>query len=299
MITFPILSKNKYKWALRFVGTKVRYDTLTDIVFINDELIVCADRQDRMLYLVKINNEMRSCTIIHKLSVPHHPDLMDSVGNLIYIVNLDNNVTICEVVSNSKIVLKGVEILNFSWQYHGLCINPFNKNELYLTGTRAHKFLSIFDISNRKISGKYTIPKLENCYLKDITFIDKNRVLIIGSESGPSDEINAYKSYINLYRFDEGKFVFLDGLTYENSHMDSIVYTGEKYYVTAQVNDIGYLLNGFIEDDFIVPLKNITVADFPHGLALYKNNKNNINKIAFTCYSTSSVYISDADLAAL
>ena len=287
MITFPVLSANKHNWPLRFIGTKVRYDTLTDVAFIKDDLIVCADRQDRMLHLVKINSELKSCIIIHKLGLPHHPDLMDVLGNIIYIVNLDNNVTICEVVNNSKMVLKGVEILNFGRQYHGVCINPFNKNELYLTGTRAYKFLSVFDISNRKLSGNYALPKLENCYLKDITFIDKNRVLIIASESGPSDDITIYKSHIYLYYFNDGKFLYLDGLTYENGHMDSIVFSGEKYYVTAQVADKGYLLNGYIEGDFIVPLTNIEVADFPHGLALSKSKK----QLAFTCYSTSSVYI--------
>lgn len=289
MITFPVLSANKYKWPLRFIGTKVRYDTLTDVAFIKDDLIVCADRQDRMLYLVKINAELNSCTIIHKLGLPHHPDLLDVLENTIYIVNLDNNITVCEVVDNSKMVLKGVEILNSGRQYHGVCINPFNKNELYLTGTREYKFLSVFDISNRKLSGNYVVPKLENSYLKDIAFIDKNRALIIASESGPSNEINIYKSYINLYSFNMGKFIFLDGLTYENSHVDSIVFTGKRYYVTAQVADKGYLLNGYIEGDFIVPLANIEVADFPHGLALSKSKK----QLAFTCYSTSSVYINN------
>lgn len=90
-----------------------------------------------------------------------------------------------------------------------------------------------------------------------------------------------------MYSFTDGKLVFLDGLTYENAHVDSIVFTGKRYYVTAQVTDKGYLLNGYIEGNFIFPLANIEVDDFPHGLALSKSKK----QFAFTCYSTSSVYI--------
>jgi hypothetical protein len=288
MFIFPFLSKNKYQKGIQQVGKKARYDTLTDIVFISETLVVCADRQDKMLYLVEINFDSGSYKIIDNLEIPEQPDLMDNIGPTIYIVNLNNYLTICEIVSESKIILRNNIILNSNYTYHGLCSNPY-KNELLLTCTKPVGCLTLFNIDT-KITKDYKIPRLEQSHLKDIIMINKNTALITASDGYPKPptSINTYKSYINLYTFDLiNGFVYLDGITYNNCHIDSIIYTGGKYYVTAQLNDEGVIFIGYIENNFIINLSNIKVPDFPHGLAISPSNEN----IAFTCYSSSSLYI--------
>lgn len=285
MLIVPIISKNTKVENLR-LGSKTRESSLTDVGFISDSLIACCDRQAKILYLLIINLETNSSKIIHQVELQFKPDLFYIYNNTIYIANLNEIISVYKVVDNKT--LNFIRNYNFgsNYQYHGIYV----KDELlFLTGTRSQKVLTVYNLT-RMTHNDYTIPRLENQNLKDIVFIDKDRILIIASDGVPigSNKIgNPYKSYIYLYIFNGRNFNFLDGISYENCHVDSVVFTGGKYFVTSQLNDTGHILNGYIENNFLIPQSHICVADFPHGLAVSKCQK----YIAYTCYSTSSVYI--------
>jgi hypothetical protein len=172
------------------------------------------------------------------------------------------------------------------YMYHGVCANPQNVNELFLASTRAFKFMTRYDLKTH-VMKDFIIPRLENCYLKDLVFLQNNRVLIIGTDNGLNSDSITYKSYLNLYTYENETFSYLDGLTYTNCHMDAVVFVNNTYYVTAQYNNNGYILCGTIEGNYLIPDKDKPTFDFPHGLAVSKSKK----YIAHTCYSTSSVYI--------
>lgn len=283
MRIIPFKSINKYNQVCHYFGNKSRYDTLTDVVFLSDTRCVCADRQDKILYLVDIENG--SSKILHSIQISYNPDLMDIVNNTIYIVNLNNYLTVCEVSHNKLIFVRNI-MLKDEFQYHGICVNPWMHNQLFLTSTRKHTVLTILNVDT--VSHKdYSIPQLENRFLKDVVFVDRNRVIILGSDNGPKTDIIAYNSYIHLYEYNSDKFTFLDGLTYKNCHIDSVVFRDGNYYVTAQLNDKGYILNGSIEDKYLIPAKHIETVDFPHGLAISPSKR----LLGFTAYSTSSLYI--------
>jgi len=289
MLVIPIKSTNKYNQPVHFFGNKSRYDTLTDVVFLSDTKLVCADRQDKMLYLININYENKSFNILHRIQVPYNPDLMDIVNNTIYIVNLNSYITVCEIINNTLRFVKTM-MLDNEFQYHGICPNPFIKNQLSLTSTRKHNVLTILNIDT-KSRNNYIIPRLENKFLKDAVFVDRNHLIILGSDNGPKTGTLSYNSYIHLYEYNSGIFTFIDGLTYQNCHVDSVVFHNGKYYVTAQLNEKGYILNGSIEDKYLIPAKDIETVDFPHGLAISPSK----HFLGFTSYSTSSLYILDFD----
>lgn len=291
VLTIQFKTLNKFNKTIRYFGNKSRYETMTDLVFITDNLIICADLSDKILYLVEINYDLETSKILHQVNLPHHPDLIERRGNLIYVVNLNDYLTVCELnKSNTGLVVLNNIPIKFGAQYHGLCVNPNNTNELFLASTRKYKLLTVYDVDNGVVNN-LVIPKLEHSYLKDITFISGNLALIIGSDSGPCVDKLVYKSYLNLYRYENGKFTYLDGLTYTDCHMDSVVFAKGHYFVTAQINEVGALLTGTIEDGFIIPMKNIDVADFPHGLAISKSQK----FLGHTSYSAGTVTIEFLD----
>jgi len=285
--------QNKENKVLRYFGEKSRYETMTDVAFLSDNLLVCADLGDKILYLVEFDYDAKTSKVISQLLLPHKADLIERKGNTIYIVNLNDYLTVCSVVDNKKLVLKSNVAIKFGYQYHGLCINPNNTNELFLASTRKYKRLTLYNTEIGVIVRDYVIPKMEDHFLKDVIFVDNGLALIIGSDNGPKEARLSYKSYIHLYTFINGAFTYLDGRSYSNCHMDSIVFASGRYYVTAQLNDAGCILTGSIEDNFIIPGAPLPVDDFPHGLAVSKSQK----YIAHTSYSASSVIVDLLSLA--
>jgi hypothetical protein len=285
MLIIPIIPKKKTIENL-LVGNKTRESSLTDVGFISDSLIVCCDRQTKILYLLIINFETNSSKIIHQVDLQFKPDLFDVSNNTIYIANLNEIISVYKIVDNKTLNFIRNYSFGSNYQYHGIYV----KGELlFLAGTFSQKIITVYNLT-RIGHTDYTIPRLENKNLKDIVFIDKDRILIIASDGvpiGSNKKENPYKSYIYLYIFNGHNFNFLDGITYENCHVDSVIFTEGKYFVTSQLNDTGYILNGYIENNFLIPQSHINVPDFPHGLAVSKCKK----YIAYTCYSTSSLYI--------
>jgi hypothetical protein len=258
---------------------------MTDLVFINDNLLVCADLSDKLLYLVEFNYRLQQSKILDTLQLIHHPDLIEKQDNTIYIVNLNAYLTVCEI-KNNRLVLKKDILIKPGYQYHGLCIHPIYTNELFLASTREFKLLTQFNLEKGFIKD-HVIPKLEAVFLKDILFISPNRALILGSDGGPSTQKITYSSYINLYEFRDNAFIFLDGLTYNNCHIDSIAYANNRYFVTAQLESDGVIITGLIEDDKLHPTNHKPTADFPHGISISDSKI----YLGYTCYSTKSVNI--------
>jgi len=285
MFVIPFTTLNKFNKKIKHFGQKSRSETITDVVFVSDNLIICANLSDKTLILVQIDFHNQTSKIVHTLDIPHHPDLIEIVNNTIYVVNLNHYLTVCRIV-DMKLILTNNIYMKEGYMYHGVCVNPNQKDELFLASTRAFKFMTRYDVKTR-VMKDFIIPRLEDAFLKDLIFIDNKYVLIIGSDNGPKSDSITYKSYLNLYTYENETFTFLDGLTYINCHMDAVVFCKGKYYVTAQLNDNGYILNGSIENNYLIPGPDQATYDFPHGLAISKSKK----YIAHSCYSTGSVYI--------
>jgi len=285
MLVIPFIILNKFNKPIKYFREKSRSDSMTDVVFVSDNLIICANRADKTLILVEINYDSDSFKILHSLDIPHHPDLIELVNNTIYIVNLNHYLTVCSLVDNKLLLQNNIPIKN-GYMYHGICANPQNVNELFLASTRTFKFITRYDLKTR-VMKDYTIPRLENCFLKDLVFLQNNRVIVIASDNALKSEIITYNSYVNLYIYENDTFTYLDGLTYKDCHVDAVVFANNTYYVTAQYNNNGYILNGFIENNYLIPDKDKLTFDFPHGLAISKSKR----FIAHSCYSTNSVYI--------
>lgn len=241
-----------------------------------------------MLYLIDVDYKLGTFNIRHRIEIPYHADLIEVVNNRVYIVNLNNYLTICKILGDKLKFIRNI-ILDSGFQYHGVCKNPNNQNELFLTSTRKYNLLTIINVNTNSYR-HFTIPRLENSFLKDAVFVDKNRVLILGSDNGPKANTITYKSYLNLYTYSSGNFTFIDGLTYDNCHMDAVEYKNGMYYVTAQLNDEGLILRGNIEHNFLIPVNSISTVDFPHGLAISPSGY-----LGYTAYSTCSMYVVDCN----
>lgn len=285
MLVVPLITLNKFNKPIKYFREKSRFDSITDVVFVSDNLIICANRADKTLLLVELNHESRSSKILHSLDIPYHPDLIELVNDTIYIVNLNEYLTVCRLVDKKLLLTRNI-YMKPGYMYHGICANPQNVNEIFLASTRTFKFITRYDLKMRDMKD-FTIPRLENSFLKDLVFLKNNRVIIIASDNALKSDSITYNSYINLYTYENETFTYLDGLTYTNCHVDAVVFVNNTYYVTAQYNNDGCILCGKIEDRFLIPDKDKPTFDFPHGLAISKSKK----YIAHTCYSTSSVYI--------
>jgi hypothetical protein len=125
---------------------------------------------------------------------------------------------------------------------------------------------------------------MDNCVLKQCTFLDKEHIAVIGSPSTirKFDHDTTYHSYIGIYNIH--KFECIDVLEIPVSQVDDIMIYNNKLLVSHQgAESYGKLLSFGYENMKLVKLDEKQVYGFPHGFDI--RNK----LMACTSMSNSSV----------
>jgi hypothetical protein len=276
-----------------YMGNRSRGASLTDVAFVSQNRIVAAHRCAAKLYYIQINDD-GGYTLLDELILtihnkPHPTEMMDVVGSTIYMTSFTEYMSIVDIREN-RFVLRSSTRMNYvGTPYHG--IEVF-RNFVYVTPSNkatGDDRIIIWNIEKNKIESRIELPNIgKSVRIKDITHVSEDRIVLLGAYKCEERDMMAagYTSngFIGLYTND---FVELDRVEFEGVHFDSVTSKDGTFFGTGADMEGGYIYVGTIDGNSLSPIVKHPAQDFPHGIAVYHD------KLAYTSYSTSSLYITD------
>jgi hypothetical protein len=271
-----------------YLNQETRYPTVTDIQFINDDLIIVAHRHASKIFLIKINPphyEILDTLIITLNGKPHQTEALQVLKNKIYLICYSEYLFIIDICEKLKIT-DIIKVNNNKTPYHGIKkMNEF----IYLTPSRKSEVCEPIIQFNTINKTYFSLPigDIKKKYrIKDILFINEKLVvlpIIYKTKTFISDSQHKSNGMIGLFSFPD--FKLLDTKEFQNIHFDLGTNFNNKFIICTQDQDGGFLYTGEVNNNKIGGIKKISVAGFPHGVAIHNN------LLAYTSYETSSVYI--------
>jgi hypothetical protein len=281
-----IVEDNTYNLPLKFVDDVSRYDTMTACEFVNDNTLVCANRQSAKLYLIHITKTRWSVldTIDIKCNgKSFFPELIKKERDRYYATCFTGGYLTFQIVDH-KITNLFYNLVDNRCRYHGLY--PLSDSSVFLTNSRDNPG-GIVSLHVNNSVFHYIIPGMETKRIKDICQLENQKWIILGSDSSPTLlPAEPYSAFVGLYSFiPNSGFLLKDMIVLKNTHLDSVVQSSNTCCITAQQNMRGSIIKVVVSSDKLSILNKITVKDFPHGIAVS-------SKLwAYTSYKDSTVNI--------
>ena len=272
-------------------GTRFRYPSVTDVVFVTPDRIVAAHRYACKLYYIQL--EEQNYRILDELTLyvngqMYQTEMMDIRGTTIYLISFSERLTIVDIVHDKLHVRQGISLNSTNTPYHGIQVH---KNLLYLTPSNnavGDDSIIVWNTDTNAIVQRIQSPDVgSNVRIKDITFLSDERIVLLGNYKTTTNMLmpgHTFTGFIGLYTRD---FKQLDIVTYTNIHFDSVTSKDGIFYATGDDTKDGYIYVGSTDNDKLTPIKKHKVQGFPHGIAIHGD------KLAYTSYTTSGVYITD------
>ena len=281
------LDENNYGEQELYYGNQKRYSSMTCIVFINENLLVCGSYCNRKLYLVEFDIEKNTYNIKQtidscgknygKKNRVFSVDLIDYNGKYIATSNfLSCSISLYKLDKDGMKHVKS--ILNSEYGFcHGVKFHPFYEDIIFFTTSGStNKNCGIYAIKYEDI-GETIKPFFKltnnNLLVKDVCFsdIDKNKLFGLFSTNAPSpNEKKIYTSKVSMYNvnIETNEFEKLYELNFDtNCHADCIQYHNNKLYVTIQeIDNEGFIYEILIDENRLILNKKIDGYSFPHGL---------------------------------
>jgi hypothetical protein len=288
----------KYGFPFRVIGDSGRYDTMSACDFFSDNLIVCADRQSAVLYLIKFDYEADTYEILDTAegivgSRHVNFELFCIQSNNIYAVSYTSELFSCEISGNKFHSMKLTPI-NSTDAYHGVTIA--GTDSLYLTNMFKNTIVNY----NIKTGFKRTIPCINGVRMKDVAIIDTTYFLALSSDKGPITGVfdttgklimrgNYYDSHALIVNRTTGNCLRFH--TFNKQQIDGCsIYKNYAFITCTRSDGTGYLWRAKITNDYnFIEICEIPCAGFPHGISI----RNDI--LAYTSYTDSALYIHKLD----
>lgn len=263
-----------------FCGQRERFSTITDVEFINDNLLVSIAFNSRTIYQIELLSD-GSYKIISEQKAKHAHDTMDYKNGVLLTSDFpyqdpDGYASIYDYKDGKFQLRKEIRIKGT--KSHGATI--IDDNTIIITSNSDHnRGLMFIDVNTDKITNFNKF----NLYPKD-TCIHDGKLFITCSGSLPiiGDKVTVLDSI--LYVFDLDGMKKIDELPF-HGQTDSLVFDGEDGFITLQSHDS--LLHFKFIDNKLQFVKMIDGFFFPHGIDIYKN------KVAVTNYGDNSIHVYD------
>lgn len=286
-----------------YLKNKSRLPSVTDVKFINSDLIIVAHRYAYKLYLIKINFETQLYQILDSyLTIDDNKKnhfcesfeikYEETSGNYqLYMIFFSNYVWIFDIdIINNKFISKKLIKLNNVNTYHGIKI--YN-NYLYLTPSNMlinNKSNNVLQLNLENYNETYmSLGDIKDNYrLKDISFINDNYVLlVINYKTKTTLSMKNHISNGAFALFTFPLFQLVDKIEFQHVHFDKSIIKNDSFYITGQDESGGKIYKGTIDliNKKIIMINKIIVDDFPHGLDIYKD------LFVYTSYDTDSIHI--------
>lgn len=297
---FVIEEANVYNRPNFWFAGNSRYETTTDVKFVNNTTLVVANRMAAVLHLVEFDIGAQTFKILDRIrleyqgpvtltskgfrksSYPKLVDLINVKGNRIYYVSLDNDIGIVDIV-NRKFVKRNLLTVNDEVYIHGIEFHPSKPHIAYLSGALYNPKLLILDMDTM---AKQTVilPGLEGRLIKSTRFLDETHIVVSAGEGliSTTDKNKSYNGYLAVYSLPD--FKCLDLITIKVAQTDDVaVYNGFIYSMLQGATEAKVCKYKF--DGKLQKLEEIGVGGFPHGI----DARNGI--LAVTSMSRSSVQL--------
>ena len=270
-----------------FFGSQKRVATVTDVKFLDEDLLVVAHRAAAMIYLIDVAQEKpRIIDRLRLWSRPrfkryfHHPDLTAFDGRSLYISAYSDRYA--EVlVSQRRLRLKGIKTA-VGDHYHGCFVTD---DSIYLGGVSTEK---IVRVSKRDGSLSYVEVEMdEPRRIKTIGTDSGSFFLSLDRQDGSSTQSGCSgDACFSQYRMLDDQLLEVDSVSFERCQIDGAVSAHGLHFLSLQdsVEERGYIVTLKVTDKLEV-VKKTPCEDFPHGLDV------NETHLAYSCYSTSSVHV--------
>jgi hypothetical protein len=299
---FVITAPNTYNRRPQWFGNNSRYETTTDVKFVDDTTLVVANRMAAMLQLVEFDITTKTINIIDTVSltylsdklsivngglrrakIPQFPDLITIHNNTVYIASLNNTVSTVQIV-NKKFTKPKLIKLNNNGSYHGITLHPSNHNILYLSSALYTPKLVICDLNTLKTQD-VILDGFKNKPLRQTRFLDETHIVCVGGDGVPSTEkpTDSYNSYVGVYSLPN--FECIDIVTLQLSHIDDVCVHNDNIYVVYQSDAESKVLKYNFINNKLLHISDIPVGGFPHGI----DGRNNL--LAVTSMTESSIHL--------
>lgn len=260
------------------VGNRNRYSTATGVAFINENLLISAAFNNKMLYLIELlENEHK---IIHQLKTKHNPDLLKYKDEIILTSDYPymqsaGHASIYKIIDKTIVFKK--EIMLANTKAHGAEI--IDENNIIITSNSDHnRGLLYIDINSGIILKNFN--KFKH-YPKDVAIKDEY-LFVVTAESLPQiGKTTVIKESI-LYVFNKTSFEKIDEITFYGQ-TDSLTIIGKDIFITVQGDDT--IVHFKFIDDKLFIMERINGFNFPHGIASYSG------RIAVTNYGDNTIRI--------
>lgn len=283
-----LIQEPKHPFDIKWFRGISRYDTMTDVKFINKNTLIAANRECGKFYVVKFSLNPTSVNVVFTIDaifngIRKNTDLFTIDGNMIYFVSLDNTIGSLKF-KNDTLILKDLITIPGRYLFHGITLYPDNKDIVYLASIYNPK-LVMYNMKTKTILNEISLPKMETFLIKDIKFVDKNTIAVSGNNGGISivNKNQTYNSGIGLYN--ATTFELFNFIELSNSHTDGLCFDGTYVYITCQGDSDENILKFKVEANKLIQVKGYSLPKFPHGI----DATNGI--VACTTYSNSSICV--------
>jgi len=259
-----------------YVGDKLRYATATDVKFIDNNFLICAQLLNRTLYLIDYSDGFK---IVDSIKTNYQPDLIDIKNGLVitanqtYKENQTGGVSLYEIKENKFFLIKDFLIDNV--QAHGCKIID---DENILFSSISGLSLGIFKLNIK--TEKYNKIYIGDKFIRDMDF-SGDYLFITSAPSTPMNSVN--RGSTNKITCLNYKTLEVVNEIYFGKHSDSIIIKNDLCFLTSQITDevFCFKIDGFNLDFF----GKIDGFNFPHGMDVYED------LIAVSNYGDNSIQI--------
>ena len=295
---------NIYNITPKYFGNEGRYESITDVKFLDDKTLIIANRLAAMMYYVEFDLETKTWNILDRVSLvytvpgiefkngkvqkrsfPDFIDLMTIKGNSVYYVSLEHVIGQVDIV-NKKLIKKGLIAVPGKNAFHSITFHPVESHIMYLSSAMFAPTRKLVVYNSLTFQKKDIIlPGLEGCSIKDTKFFPDGRMVISGSNGMifTKNSKKVYDGFIGLYSPD---FECIDLVKIPNIQNDGVCVSNDIIYLTTQgPSGGGKVMKYKVVEDKLLLDGEIEIGGFPHGIDV----RNNL--LAVTSMSQSLVHL--------
>ena len=274
-----------------YFGDEKRVATVTDVKFYRSNRLIVAHRAAAKLYLLDTSGAPYQIIDQIQLGVRgrvrkrfFHPDLIALEGNSIFPTSYTKQYAKV-TVANDRFQQKEIQFIG-SDRYHGCAAS---KEFIFLGGVESNQITRV-EVKTG-LTSTLDIAAKETRRIKTITQEHESFFLSLDHREDSSKiPGRSEHSSFTQYRQEGRRLVEADSLLFEGCQIDGAVSHGGLHYLSLHDgrNKCGQIVTVGTQGGLKV-LKKTACASFPHGLDIYDQ------KLAYSAYSTSSVYVKPLD----
>jgi hypothetical protein len=265
-----IVLPEKHSLGIKWFRGKSRFDTMTDVKFLNETTLIAANRECGKIYIVQVSLNPTHAKVIYSTDIVFNNqlkyiDLFTVKDGIVYFVSLDNTIGILKLENNKLIKLDLITVPK-NYYFHSITFHPINSNIVYIGSALFNPKLVIYNIVTKTVLQEVSLQNMETLLIKDVKFLDENTIVVSGTCGliSMTNKQHTYNSRIGVYN--ANTFDCIDFITLQNAHTDGIGLDDQNnIYLACQGDSAENLLKFTFENNRLIRQKGYMLPQFPHG----------------------------------